>query len=117
MTSHIQDDAVTTPKIDDDAVTSAKIDDGTIVSADLAVMYRAGSADILTDGSGDGSVIVSVASPSFTSPPTVVATAKESVTAGVFYVDPITASSFTINVSGSSVAPGTLTICWVAIGP
>jgi len=75
---------------------------------------QAGTVDISTNASGDGSADVTFERP-MKGTPVVVATLQETDTTGTLYVTSRSATGFTIKVDGSSVTEGTLTVAWIAM--
>ena len=75
---------------------------------------QAGTVDRTTDGSGDGSTSVTLPNP-IPGDYSIVATIREADSTGTLYISSITKSGFTVNVDGSAVVSGTLTISWIAM--
>jgi hypothetical protein len=74
---------------------------------------QAGSVDITTDGSGDGTATVTFPK-AMKSAGKIVLTAAESDTTGTLSTSAKKNVSFIAKVDGSSVVSGTLTVDWIA---
>lgn len=74
---------------------------------------QAGSVDITTDGSGDGTATVTF-DKSMKAAPKITLTAAEADTTGTLSHSSKTNSTFVAKVDGSSVTSGTLTVDWIA---
>ena len=79
----------------------------------FAQNIQAGSVDITTDGSGDGSATVTFPK-AMKNVPMVIATIAEADITGNITTATRKNASVSIVVDGSAVTSGTLTVCWMA---
>ncbi len=86
---------------------------GTKAGGIFAQNMQAGSVDITTDGSGDGSATVTFPK-AMKNVPKVIAIAAEADTTGTLSTASKTNTSVSIVVDGSSVVSGTLTVDYMA---